>query len=98
MIDNIQLITDICEGIKETKNNDSIFIYPNPTNDLLFIQRNINTLNEKIQIFDFTGHLVFENINYSGENINIKQLNNGVYILKYSDTKAYSINKFIIEK
>ena len=51
---------------------------------------------QTIQIFNYTGQLLYDNQNFSGEIIDTQQLNNGIYLLKYSDTKSFSIKKFIV--
>ena len=88
---------DYFEGIEEFQNDNLISIFPNPTSDGLFVQQKTKTDKQTIQVYDFTGRLVLENINFSGQTIDTRQLNNGVYLLKYSDTKNISIKKFVVQ-
>lgn len=88
---------DWIEGIEEIQNDNLITIFPNPTAEELFIKQNTKTDKQSIQVFDFTGQLVLENLNFSGQTIDTRQLNNGVYLLKYSDTKRYSLKKFVVQ-
>jgi hypothetical protein len=43
------------------------------------------------------GKLIYDNSNFTGDTIDVKRLNNGIYFLKYSDGKNYSIKKFIVK-
>lgn len=95
MFDNFHFI-DYQEGIKEVQNDNLISLYPNPTPDLLTVKRTKSNDKQTIQILNYSGQVLYENQNFTGEKIETKQLNNGVYLLKYSDTNSFSIKKFII--
>lgn len=95
MIDDIG-VDDWMSGISEIQNDNLISVYPNPTTDHLTIQRNKSSDKQSVKIFDYTGQVLSENQNFAGETIDTRQLNNGVYLLKYSDTKSFSIKKFIV--
>ena len=68
-------------------------IYPNPANEILYIQ-NLN--NSEIQIFDISGKLIFENQAISGNlNIDVSNYNSGLYFIKVSDNQQIQNTKFI---
>jgi hypothetical protein len=96
IIDNF-ILEDVWEGIQEYQNNNIISIAPNPTNENLLIHKTKSTDNASIQIYDCKGQLVSENKNFKEENISTKNLQNGVYLLKYSDTKNYSVKRFVVQ-
>ena len=96
MIDDFNL-EDWAEGIQEIQNDNLISVFPNPTSDELLVKQKIKTDKQLIQVYDFIGRLVFENLNFTGPTIETRQLNNGVYLLKYSDTKNYSLKKFVVQ-
>ncbi len=90
---------DYIEVIEEILSDNLITIYPNPTSELLFINRKIQPSIETIEVYNHIGQLVFEDKNFKSKTIDTKKLNltDGFYYLKYSDTKNYSVRKFIVE-
>jgi hypothetical protein len=93
------MFCDYIEGIEEIPNDNLISIYPNPTSNLLFINRSRQPSSETIEVYNHIGELVFEDRNFKSKTIDTKKLNltDGFYYLKYSDTKNYSVKKFIVE-
>ena len=85
-------------GINEFNTTPSWKIQPNPAQSNITLS-DTNTFNGKIEILNLLGEIVlsetlFENNNPS---INVDQLKNGVYFIRYYDneTKTYSTNKLI---
>jgi 1,4-alpha-glucan branching enzyme len=73
--------------INNVNDNDlsqAIQVYPNPANDMLFINNTISNENAVVRMFDISGKLVFENQNFNAVNstINTSELNNGIYTLQ----------------
>lgn len=99
MFDNL-VFEDFYESIPEIENDNLIKIYPNPTNSNLFIESNTNAQNAIIQIYNSTGKLLYENYSFNEEYINTKALNlaKGIYFLKYSDGKHYTVKSFIVQE
>lgn len=64
---------------------DNIKVYPNPFFDHLIID-SPNNLVAQIEIYDTIGNLILEKETY-GERIDLKELGNGLYVLKYVDSK-----------
>ena len=82
-------------GINEqTLSNLKINIFPNPTTNFLVIDyKGI----KKIQLFDYKGSLVYQNLTEQ-TNIYLKDILEGIYLLKvYSDKNELLLNKKIIK-
>lgn len=75
--------------------NDEITIYPNPTNGILNINSNINSIT-KVIIYDILGKVVLERSN-NFEQLNISNLTNGLYLVKIS-TENKTVVKKIMKK
>ena len=88
---------DYAEGIQKVYDENLISIFPNPANSELIFFRKSNSRIQSIQIFDLLGQIVLEKSNFIGQTIDINQLRDGVYFLKYSDSQNYNIKKFIIQ-
>lgn len=88
---------DYVEGIDEIQNSNLISLYPNPTSEQLLIKQKSNSTSQAIQIFDFKGQMVYENLNFIGQSINIQHFENGVYVVKYSNENTYCVKQFIVE-
>jgi hypothetical protein len=95
MFDNLHF-EDWVEGIEEIQNDNLISISPNPVSDELRIHRTKVSANYRIQILNYTGQILSDNSNFSGETIDTRQLSNGIYLLKYSETKNFSVKKFVV--
>lgn len=96
--DNFQFC-DGTEGINEVLNNNLIKIYPNPVSDILYIDRKTESSHEIIQIISCSGETLYSKSNFKSNYINLKEIGlvNGIYFLKYSDTKSYTIRKIIVQ-
>lgn len=70
---------------------DKIIIFPNPVNDILFIENNENL---EYEIFNITGKTVLNGIN---NQINVSSLEKGLYFLKVTLEKNILTQKFIKE-
>lgn len=88
---------DMIEGIEEIQNDNLISISPNPASDELKIHRTKVNNKSSIQVLNYTGQILYDNLNFIGESIDTRKLSSGIYLLKYSDTKNFSIKKFIVQ-
>lgn len=72
-------------------NSNSIVIFPNPTQDVLFI--NGLESNDKVRLFDLQGRLILTSVANTDGNlqVSVSQLPNGVYLLQV----GVEIMKFI---
>ena len=76
----------------EGDNIETIDVYPNPTKDMLYIKSSDDLHVINIEIYDLTGKLVIKQDN---ETIYVKNLNNGLYILKIYHNMGVFTNKFL---
>jgi hypothetical protein len=77
-----------CEPINKCK------IYPNPTNDVLYISNLID--HSIVKIYDLNGKELLSKASVNlNESIDISKFENGVYIVKISDIKTVNIFKFL---
>lgn len=83
-------------GIFEFKNSlIDVLIYPNPSNDYFNIEFAKEDLKvESISILNIHGKIVKE-INYTGDEIDISYLTNGVYLVQINTTKGKLTKKLI---
>ncbi len=71
--------------------------YPNPSNGTIRIKTEERSTAVKYQVLDIKGHMIYE-LNKPVQNeIELKNLNNGTYVLKIYDQVGYRTEKLIIE-
>ena len=82
-----------CEALSIGENalELDVFVYPNPTDDYLFIEGNKNPIS--ISIYNLLGAEVIANSNT--DKINVSELSKGVYIIRISDGINQTDKKFI---
>ena len=73
---------------------DELTIYPNPTKNLIFINKYFSDLTASI--FDLNGEIMLKEIAKS--EIDLSQLKKGVYFIKLSNRKHKSVHKLIVKK
>ncbi|MCK4406281.1 MAG: lamin tail domain-containing protein [Bacteroidales bacterium] len=86
-------------GIHETGNKNNIRIYPNPAKNNLFVEQKNGKYSE-IKIYSVLGKLVYQdNLNEVITEINLKNLNKGIYFVKVyeKDTQNIVLKKLIIQ-
>jgi len=96
MIDDFIIEDDVAEGMNKFQNDNFISVYPNPAAEHLTIRNTKNCDKKTVQILNYSGQIQYENDDFQGDFIDIRQLSNGVYFLKYSDTKRFSVKNFLI--
>ena len=88
---------DWWEGIEEYQNDNLISVYPNPTSDFLNLITYVSSYVQIVQIFNYTGQLVYENRIFKGEAIETSNMEQGLYLLKYSNDNSFSIKKIVVK-
>ena len=74
---------------------EGLSIYPNPNNTgKVYITSRLN-LDKKIEVFDVLGKKIIDIVLYSKE-LNVSNLNPGVYIIKIKEGESSSTRKLII--
>jgi hypothetical protein len=79
-------------GTQLNEVKDTPTIYPNPTNETLFLNTKKTVL--KVEVYDSSGRLLLSGTS-SGNNINVSSLSAGNYIVKIVTEKGTSATKFI---
>jgi hypothetical protein len=79
------------------KKIEGLSIYPNPVqNGKQFIYiTSKNNLNKKVEIYNVLGKQVYSAM-LSGKELNISELNSGVYILKVTENETSESRKLVI--
>lgn len=97
VISTIYKLLNTIQSTNDIKSDDlnSVNIYPNPANDIIDIySKNIKT----IAIYNSSGKLVYnQNITKEKQTINIQDLENGIYLLNFSNENGSVIGKKIIK-
>jgi hypothetical protein len=84
-------------SIKEEELNNSISIYPNPSNgEFNLVINNPSIDNAKIEIFDVYGRLIFiKNVTSKINSINLSEFSSGIYTVKISANNQISTKRII---
>lgn len=89
------------ETKKELKSDAlKLKVYPNPGNGMFIVENKNEEVNSNLIISDLTGKIVFSRIisNNQSDQIDLKQLENGVYLLKVINKNNSEHSKIIINK
>ena len=82
-------------GIDENVLEANFFIYPNPAQSLIHIQKPYDLEIQSIQIFNMLGQKVLETVEQ--ESINIKQLSAELYFIRFNTNKGI-LHKTLLKK
>jgi poly(beta-D-mannuronate) lyase len=85
-------------SIDETSFENQLQLFPNPTNGLINIKTNLNTL-DTIKVFSLTGKKVLEmdiNATETAFNINVSKLEKGTYLMVFFKENQFKASKKII--
>ena len=81
------------------KNNsfeiEKVKLYPNPNNGIFSIKLPSQINTAQLNIFDFSGKEIYQDINYSGDILNLKNISKGIYIAKLEYDKSTYFLKFV---
>ncbi len=88
--------TDIEIDIQENHISKSVDIYPNPTTDLLKFSENISEDLYNVKVYNSVGSVILEqNLNLPTENLDVRSLPKGNYVIKLTNGSEILTNKFI---
>ena len=79
------------EGIAE--NAAAFNIYPNPVADKLFIETEATV--EEVTIYTLTGVMIYSEVDYNNNTINVSDLSGGVYFIKVRTDNGEVVKRFI---
>lgn len=76
---------------------ETFFLYPNPTNGLLYIQNTVDIFS--VTISDLLGRVVFsENFSARNNKINIGDLSSGIYLISFEENGKKQKTKLLYKK
>jgi len=87
----VEQMIDPSVGVDEFAGiNKPLFLYPNPTEGLLFVETNSNVELNKLSVYSSTGSLL-ETINlpHNNHKINLRHLNKGIYIMALNGNQPF---------
>jgi endoglucanase len=91
----------IITGIEKKNNDESVTVFPNPTNDVLFIE-SVGYTFHQIEVFSLDGNRLLTmhlSSDLNNATIDVGHLANAVYLLKLKDVEGkIKSTKFIIKK
>ncbi|MEI7492160.1 MAG: T9SS type A sorting domain-containing protein [Bacteroidota bacterium] len=90
------LFHDYWEGINEVQNDNLISVSPDPASNYILVSANKFSSSQRVQIFTFTGQVLYNNPNFKGEKIDIRSVPDGIYLIKYLGDKSFAWKKFEI--
>jgi hypothetical protein len=91
------IVTELTTGLDEL-NNNKIKVYPNPANDVLFVEVSETV---DIQLQDMNGRTVFMKARINANEkleIDVTKLVNGIYLMRIYNDEFNSIQKVVIQK
>jgi PKD repeat protein len=83
-------------------NNFNLALYPNPAKNNIFVESSVDNNNSVIELFNILGkkfHTIdFDKISNNKLEINISNLNKGIYFIKFTtENNVSKTEKFIVE-
>lgn len=82
-------------GISNEKLLNTIAIYPNPVNNILYLKKRTETPSD-IYIYNLSGVLVAQKINTLHNYINVDNISPGLYVIKINSNEYQSIHQLVI--
>jgi len=87
-------IIPVSAGMKETVNSENIDFYPNPANDMIYLN-NASGANVQYFVFSSTGQLMQSD--YTNGSISVSDLPAGIYFLQLQTEDGMQVSKLVIE-
>jgi photosystem II stability/assembly factor-like uncharacterized protein/PKD repeat protein len=96
---NDYITVNILGGISETAKGN-ISVYPTPASTFISIETNAMDLNSRIEIINTDGQVVYKGLldNPTKKEINIENLNSGIYVIKITNNRSSKFVKFLVQK
>ena len=96
-IDDVTLIDQSTVGINELVNGNSFEVYPNPSNGLVVVSSRFDF--EKIELLSVTGQtLLSEKVIAKTHDLNLTDLSEGIYFVKFSYANGLSTVKKVVKQ
>ncbi len=88
----------ITTGMNQSELDNAISIYPNPANDMVFVQLGIGAKNTDIRIFNVVGELVYQSeIFHQQTTIDVSSFAKGVYSIEVKNKDARVVKKLVVQ-
>ncbi len=84
---------NITSAIKENKCSESLTIFPNPVKHSFVVT---NTKNRDLIVFDLKGNIIIEHSKISEDQIEVANLNPGVYLVQLRNGNVVSSSKVVV--
>ena len=98
MIDEMYLMAWGSE-IEEYNLNSQISVFPNPTSDKIYFASKIKIQKPfEVNVFNQLGELVLQKDSKENEDIDISNLNTGIYFCSFRNESFYATKKIIVQK
>ena len=100
---SFDVLVSTCTGVNEMNASNAFYIYPNPSQDNIYVKFNSSDFGNSalISITDVTGRVISENMNTVGneliKRINVSELPAGMYFIKITTANATQTYKFVKE-
>jgi subtilisin family serine protease len=93
----VEAAQGVSVGTRDESGSEFFSLYPNPAKDRLLIDMSADLENGRVDILDITGKVVMTLQVNQGRNmqIDVNQLNTGIYILRLSSDEFTASSKFI---
>ena len=79
------------DGIAE--NEATLNVYPNPVENMLFIET--ESYIEEVSIYTITGTMIYSEVDFNSNSIDVSDFNGGVYIMKVRTENGEIVKRFI---
>ncbi len=88
-------IPDINPSVRENQNLNTLFVYPNPANNVLYFNTDVEA--KSIQICNIAGQIVYQTNFIESNSVNTSGFSKGLFFIQITDNKNQKqIGKFII--
>lgn len=86
------------QDIAENQSNINLKIFPNPATDIVHIRSESSKEIQKVEVYSIQGKLIksIENINSNLIQMDVSEVNSGIYLVKIESNNQFAIQRLII--
>ena len=99
-VDNLNF-DNLITSVDELSPEDNVFsLFPNPARDIVTLNiSNSNYAEFVVNVYNVAGSLIIsESIQHTQQNIDVRDLNNGIYLVEIKSQEQTEIQKLIIQR
>jgi hypothetical protein len=97
MYDNLGFY-DYAESVPEYGRHDLIAVFPNPVAGELRVKRSSANGAAQIRVYNAAGETAMENSAFTGEKLDVHNLENGIYLLRFTSGNQYQVQRFVVQR